>query len=197
MRTGANTSAIAQQLVTMGMEPAASGQLVDQVSADVIRAARQQQPTASSALVGLLGGAVAAVLGGVAWGLVVTRINFEIGYMAWGLGWLAGFSVVLFARGKKGTALQLIAVVASVAGITVGKYIMFAEAMRQVVLERLGAETAARVTVLSATVLKFFVNSLPKLLSPYDALWIVLAVLTAWRIPKSLGIKLPRQIISE
>ncbi len=197
MRTGASNAAIAQRLVTMGLDSAASGKLVDQVSAEVIRTARQQQPTAAAVLVGLLGGGVAAVLGGVVWGLIVTRISFEIGYMAWGLGWLAGSSVVLFARGKKGTALQLIAVVASVAGITVGKYIVFAMTMRQVVLERLGGEAAARVTVLSAPVLKFFVNHVPKLLSPYDALWIVLAVLTAWRIPRSLGIKPPAQIIGE
>lgn len=108
---------------------------------------------------------------------------------------LAGFGVVLFARGKKGTVLQTIAVVTSVAGIALGKYVLFAEILRKVALERAGAEAAARVTVLSAKIFGIFLQNLPQILSPYDGLWVVLAVLTAWRIPKGLGIKTPPQMI--
>ncbi len=195
MRTGASNAVIVQRLTARGIDAAESSKVVDAVSTEAIRVARQQQPTGSAILTGLIGGALAALIGGVAWGLIVARTDFEIGFMAWGLGLLAGFGVVLFARGKKGAALQTVAVVTSVAGIGLGKYVLFTEILRRVVLERVGAESAARVTVLSAKVLGVFLQSLPQILSPYDGLWMVLAVLTAWRIPKGLGIKTPPQMI--
>ena len=195
MRAGTSNTTIAQRLTAMGIDAAESSRVVDAVSSEAIRVARQERPTVSAVLTGLIGGTLAALTGGIAWGLIVARIDFEIGFMAWGLGLLAGFGVVLFARGKKGTALQTVAVITSVAGIGLGKYILFTEILRKVALERAGAEAAARVTVLSAKVLAIFVQSLPQILSPYDGLWVVLAVLTAWRIPKGLGIKTPPQMI--
>lgn len=197
MKTGASNAVIAQGLVAMGMDAGESSRVVDAVSTEVIRVARQQRPTGSAVLAGLIGGALAALIGGVAWGLIVARTDFEIGFMAWGLGLLAGFGVVLFARGKKGVALQTVAVVTSVAGIGLGKYVLFTEILRRVMLERVGAEAAARVTVLSAKVLGVFLQSLSQILTPYDGLWVVLAVLTAWRIPKGLGVKTPPQMIGE
>lgn len=195
MRAGASNTTIAQRLTAMGIDAAESSRVVDTVSSEAIRVARREQPTVPAVLAGLIGGALAALTGGVAWGLIVARIDFEIGFMAWGLGLLAGFGVVLFARGKKGTVLQTIAVVTSVAGIALGKYVLFAEILRKVALERAGAEAAARVTVLSAKIFGIFLQNLPQILSPYDGLWVVLAVLTAWRIPKGLGIKTPPQMI--
>ncbi len=197
MRTGASKSVIVQRLTAMGVEAAESSKVVDAVSTEAIRVARQQRPTGFAVLAGLIGGGLAALIGGVAWGLIVARTDFEIGFMAWGLGLLAGFGVVLFARGKKGAALQIVAVVTSVAGIGLGKYVLFTEILRRVVLERVGAEAAARVTVLSAKVFGVFLQSLSQILTPYDGLWVVLAVLTAWRIPKGLGIKTPPQMIGE
>ncbi len=195
MRAGASNTTIAQRLTVMGIDAAESSRVVDTVSSEAIRVARQERPTVPAVLAGLIGGALAALTGGVAWGLIVARIDFEIGFMAWGLGLLAGFGVVLFARGKKGTVLQTIAVVTSVAGIALGKYVLFAEILRKVALERAGAEAAARVTVLSAKIFGIFLQNLPQILSAYDGLWVVLAVLTAWRIPKGLGIKTPPQMI--
>ncbi len=197
MRTGASKSVIVQRLTAMGVDAAESSKVVDAVSTEAIRVARQQRPTGFAVLAGLIGGGLAALIGGVAWGLIVARTDFEIGFMAWGLGLLAGFGVVLFARGKKGAALQIVAVVTSVAGIGLGKYVLFTEILRRVVLERVGAEAAARVTVLSAKVFGVFLQSLSQILTPYDGLWVVLAVLTAWRIPKGLGIKTPPQMIGE
>lgn len=195
MRTGASNTTIAQRLTEMGIDAAEGSRVVDAVSSEAIRVSRQERPTVPAVITGLIGGTLVALISGIAWGLVVSRIDFEIGFMAWGVGWLAGVGVVLFARGKKGAALQAIAVMASIAGIGLGKYVLFAEILRKVVLERSGAEAAARVTVLSAKVVGIFLQSLPQLLSPYDALWVVLAVLTAWRIPKGLGIKTPPQMI--
>lgn len=197
MRTGASKTEIVQRLTAQGVDAAESSKVVDAVSTEAIRIARQQRPTGFAVLAGLIGGTLAALVGGVAWGLIVARTDFEIGFMAWGLGLLAGFGVVLFARGKKGAALQVVAVVTSVTGIGLGKYVLFTEILRRVVLERVGAEAAARVTVLSTKAFGVFLQSLSQILTPYDGLWVVLAVLTAWRIPKGLGIKTPPQMIGE
>lgn len=64
-------------------------------------------------------------------------------------------------------------------------------------LEQYGPESAAKVSLLSEKVFAFFLQSLPKMMSGYDALWVVLAVITAWRIPKGLGIKVPAQVIHQ
>jgi NADPH:quinone reductase-like Zn-dependent oxidoreductase len=84
-----------------------------------------------------------------------------------------------------------------VGGIGLGKYVLLNAILRRVVLQRDGAEAAAHVPIVSAKLLGLFWHYLPRLLSPFDALWVVLAVLTAWRLPKGIGIKPPPQVISE
>jgi hypothetical protein len=37
-----------------------------------------------------------------------------------------------------------------------------------------------------------FIEDIGSMVSGFDILWIILAVITAWRIPKGLGIKLVR-----
>lgn len=197
MRAGASNAVIAQQLVSMGVDAHESSRVVDTVSTELIRVTVQQRPTPLSVFSGFVGGMLAAFIGGVVWGVIVKLTDHEIGYMAWGLGLLVGCAVALFARGKKGYALQSIAVVTSILGIALGKYVVFADALRRVVLERLGPEQASHVTMLSAKVFAFFLQSLASMLSPYDALWVVLAVVTAWRVPKGTGIKIPAQVIHE
>lgn len=197
IRKGSDKWTISGQLTDSGMDRADSDRFVDAVYAEVMKTAVLEQPTAGSFVWGLAGGLIAALIGGMAWGLIVKWTDYEIGFMAWGLGLLAGFIVVRFSRGKKGVLLQLIAVLSSILGIAVGKYFIFGHALRQVVLQQYGPESAAKVSVLSEKVFAFFLQSLPKMTSGYDALWVVLAVITAWRIPKALGIKVPDQPIHE
>jgi hypothetical protein len=44
-----------------------------------------------------LAGLVAAVAGGVAWGLIVRWSGYEVGFVAWGIGFLVGSAVALAA----------------------------------------------------------------------------------------------------
>jgi hypothetical protein len=136
----------------------------------------------------MLGGGVAALVGGALWALIVSLTGYVIGYMAWGIGLLAGFAVVYSAGGRRGVSLQTLAVGASVLGITLGKYFTFCYFLKQAVAQRQGAEIAARIPIVSKGLVLVFVNALPRLLSPFDLLWVVLAVLTAWRIPRGLGL---------
>ena len=52
--------------------------------------------------------------------------DYEVGFVAWGIGFVAGSAVVLATRGAKGPRLQVIAVVSALLGILLGKYLSFA-----------------------------------------------------------------------
>ncbi|MGH2436143.1 MAG: hypothetical protein ACRDFA_04025, partial [bacterium] len=132
-----------------------------------------------------------AVVAGALWAVIVRVTHYEIGYMALGLGFAVGVGVALFARGRRGRGLQVAAVGASVFGIIAAKYFIFVYLLHQAVLKQHGPESAARVTYVSAKVLQVFFSSLTATASPYDALWVFLAVAIAWKIPQGLGIRAP------
>ena len=64
--------------------------------------------------------------GGVVWGLIVKFSDYEVGIVAWGIGFIAGTAVVFATRGGKGPHLQVIAVVSALLGILLGKYLSYA-----------------------------------------------------------------------
>ena len=132
----------------------------------------------------VLGGGLAALVGGSLWGLIVILTGHVIGYMALGIGLLSGYAVVLFARGKKGLPYQVIAVLSSVLGIAIGKYAIFFHFSKKAVASRYGEAVAANLSLFSDKVLQIFFWNIGSMLSPYDILWVFLAVITAWRIPK-------------
>ena len=76
-------------------------------------------------------------------------------------------------------------------GILVGKYLAFFHAFKQELIREIGTDAAGNLSPLSADALRVFFEKLPEMVSPYDILWIVLAVGAAWSIPRGLGIKLP------
>lgn len=195
IRAGADKAAIAREVEQMGMEHAESVRFVDAVHTEAVQTAVKERPTAGAVLAGLIGGVLAAVIGGVVWGFIATRTGYEIGYVAWGVGMLSGLAVVIFARGRKGLVMQAVAVLSGLMGITVGKYYAFVHYLRQALVEQYGAN-AGEVSMFSARVVQFFVEKFTVMLSGFDALWVVLAVVTAWRIPKALGIKPPAVPIS-
>jgi len=112
--------------------------------------------------------------------------------MAWAIGGLAGFGVALFAGGKRGIPFQVVAVLSSVLGIVVGKYFVFFHYLKESIAEEYGAEAASNLSMLSEAVIQFFLENIELVMSGFDFLWIILAVVTAWRIPQGLGIKSPR-----
>lgn len=133
---------------------------------------------------GLVGGLAAAVVGGLAWGLTVSATDYEIGFLAWGIGLLAGAAVVAASGGERGRSLQAVAVLCGALGIVLGKYLAFVDVLKDVVRAEFGAAAAAEVSVFSSRVISFFVEELGVVFSGYDLLWVGLAVVTAWRIPR-------------
>jgi hypothetical protein len=191
MRAGVGKPAISQKLVEMGMNSSDATQLVETIHSQATKKAREEQFEAGTVVPALLGGGLAAVLGGSVWELIVILTGYEIGFVAWGIGLAAGFGVVLFSKGQRGVPLQVIAVLTSIFGIVIGKYLTFFHFLQKTVEGKFGAEAASNVDIFSEKVAQLFIQNVGSMLSPYDILWVILAVITAWRIPRGIGIKVP------
>jgi len=130
------------------------------------------------------GSLVAAVVGGFLWGLIVILSEYEIGIAAWGIGFLAGFAVVRFAGGAKGMPLQVVAVVSSLLGIVIGKYISYAYFFKQAVSDRFDVD----ISYLDSEIFRAFRENLTDVFGGFDLLWAALAVMTAWRLTRPSGL---------
>ena len=127
----------------------------------------------------LAAGLVAAIAGGIVWGLIVKWTDYEVGFVAWGIGFLVGIAVLTAARGARGLELQVVAVVCALVGVLVGKYLSFAWVLQEV------AERETRglieIPVLSWDTVDLFFDELGTVFDWIDILWVGLAVYTAWR----------------
>ena len=70
----------------------------------------------------LIGAAVGGLVGAAIWAAIAYYANFEIGWIAWGIGVLAGFGAAVGAKGEGDIATGGIAAVAAIAGIGLGKF---------------------------------------------------------------------------
>jgi steroid 5-alpha reductase family enzyme len=135
--------------------------------------------SSSSLLPAIVAGLVAALVGGIVWGLIVKLSDYEVGFVAWGIGFLAGTAVVVASRGAKGQRLQVIAVVAALLGILLGKYLSFAFNVQE------DADAAgANIGLLSSDMFTLFRENLDIVFGLFDLLWVGFAVFSAWRIPQ-------------
>ncbi|MDH4226660.1 MAG: hypothetical protein OEV59_02735 [Deltaproteobacteria bacterium] len=137
---------------------------------------------------GIVGGLVAALIGGVVWVLVVVFTDTEVGIVAWGIGFICGLGVVFLGKGR-GAAFQIAAVATSILGIAIGKYGAYYVFVRRAVIEEYGVEVLEKLSPLSVAMLSAFINEVPLLFGWFDILWVVLAVVTAW---KAVGGRMPQ-----
>ncbi|MBN1379966.1 MAG: hypothetical protein JXA04_12110 [Gammaproteobacteria bacterium] len=187
VKAGADQNSITNQMKEMGVEETQARELVDTLYTHIMQAAKNEEYTHDALFPALFGAILTAVIGGAIWAAVVVFTGYEVGFVAWGLGFLSGAAVVFFTGGKKGTFLQILAVISSIAGIVIGKYAMF--------YYYVTAETSADLSVFSPDVFNFFIENASSLFGGYDVLWVVFAVYTAWRIPQGMGIK-PKHYLS-
>lgn len=192
VKAGVDKSTISQKLVDLGVEKTEAYQLVEAMHSEIVKAVEAEQFTISSIMPAVIGGVLAAVLGGFIWGMIVINTGYEIGIAAWGMGGLAGYAVVLFSKGRKGFPLQIVAILSSVLGIVIGKYALFFHYLKEAVAKEQGSEVASTISAFSEGTIQFFFENIGLTVSGFDILWVILAVLTAWRIPKGSGIKLPQ-----
>lgn len=188
IKQGTPRGELVNKLTDAGVGSSEAIRVVDSVQAEVQKAADQEVLTPDSLILALLGGVLAAIAGGLIWGLIVIATDYEIGFMATGIGVLAGFAVAGLS-GKRGLPLQIVAVLASLAGILVGRYLTFFSVLRDFVGQEHGAAAVANVKLFSSDVLALFLQSFTDFASPYDILWVILAIVAAWRIPRGLALR--------
>ena len=192
MQAGSDKATIAQKLIDQGIDRGEAEQFTGAVYDEVAGMVAKEQFSPAAIGPGLVGGIIAALLGGGVWAGIAIFAEYEIGIIAWGIGGLCGYGVVMAAGGRKGLPLQVIAVLTGVFGIAAGKFFTFYFIVKQSIEETYGAEAAASFQMTSPDTISMFMEALPEMASPYDILWVLLAVITAWRIPKSSGITLPQ-----
>ena len=130
----------------------------------------------------ILAGLVAAVAGGVVWGLIVKWTDYEVGFVAWGIGFLTGLAVLAATRGLRGVPFQAIAIVCALLGILIGKYLAFVWVLQEAGGPyRDSAGNLLRISVFSSDTFDLFRHNLDVAFDWIDLLWVGLAVYTAWR----------------
>lgn len=143
------------------------------------------EPAAVNYVMGLIGGFVGAVIAGLIWAAIAIITDYEVGYVAIGVGALAGWGVMLATKRRKGLPYQIIAVITGILGILIGKYLTAVYIYREVLIKDYGIELVNEIGIgaLFSDTLSFFPDYLSAMLEPIDLLFIVLAVVTAWGIP--------------
>jgi hypothetical protein len=196
MKAGADEEAIVAMLQERGVERSEAQQFVGSVYPELMRTAEAEEYSSAALLPGLAGGIVAAIVGGVVWGLIVILTEYEVGFVAWGIGFLAGFLVVRFAGGRKGVPLQAIAIVSSLVGIVLGKYISYVYFLKEAVREQISEEAADSIGYFDTDVMSAFREDFSNVFGGFDLLWAGLAIFTAWRMTRPSGIRPRRSPIS-
>jgi hypothetical protein len=139
----------------------------------------EDRSAASVYVPAILAGLAAAIAGGVVWGLIVKSTDYEVGFVAWGIGFVAAMAILFATRGRRGLPLQVIAVACALLGIAIGKYLSFAWILSDVAQEQTGG--AVDVPVFSRDTLDLFFDELGVVFDWIDLLWAGLAVFTAWK----------------
>lgn len=189
MKAGNDKNTIVKKLVGMGMDEGIASNFIDNAHSAISKVAEQEQITSDSLIPAIFGGCIAAIVGGAIWGAIVIVTKYAIGFMAVGVGFLAGYGVVLFARGKRGIVLQIIAVLSSVLGIVVGHYFIFYYYLREGLVKEYGEAIKLGLSMFSVDTVQYFLENIISTMDGYDVLWFVLAIITAWKVPKGLGLK--------
>ncbi len=189
--SGKNRTDVVRGLVQSGMTESEASQAVERVAFKMKKTAGEEGFSGGALVPAILGGLLAAIIGGAVWGGIAIYTGYEVGYVALGVGFLCGMGVVLFTGGKKGMPLQVIAIVASVLGIVIGKYGTYHHDYQQWLIEEgHPAATVEQYGLFSGNMMQVFAENLSGMMSGFDLLWVVIAVYVAWSIPKASGLKI-------
>lgn len=142
---------------------------------------QNEKPANGSVLLGLVAGLVVAFVCGGVWAWLTLTIGYEIGYMAVGVGLLCGFAVVLVGKGR-GLWFQLTAVLSSLLSVLIAKYMIFFYVASDIWNDQNSVDTGTKLTLFSAEVMQEFVADFTQLFGRYDLLWMLIAVVIAWRV---------------
>lgn len=131
----------------------------------------------------IIGGLIAAIVGGAVWAAIAASTEYEVGLIAILIGALTGYAVVLFSNKRIATVHKIIAVIFALLGILLGKYLTVVYFTSQLFGDIGMMELAFDVEIIR----EFFATITDYFSEPIDLLFIVLAILSAWRIPARMA----------
>jgi hypothetical protein len=146
-----------------------------------------QVPGGAKLLGAAAGGLAGALVGAAVWAGVAIVTKLEVGYVAVLVGYLAGLGVKIGARPQRGSLLQILAAGLAVVGLFAAKYMLFAYAVVEY-----GHEQGIDVSYFDGRILSTFPDALGDLVSGFDALFLILALLAAHRVPKAVPIEISK-----
>ena len=88
----------------------------------------EQLDTDSNLVMGLIGGGIAMLVSAIIWGVITYITQYQIGYMAIGVGFLVGFAVRFFGKGHS-MIFGISSAVLSLLGCVLGNLLFFAGAI--------------------------------------------------------------------
>ena len=124
-------------------------------------------------------GLVGALVGGAFWAAVTVVTNFQVGFIATLVGYLAGQGVKLAAGKQHGKVLQYMAVGLALVGMVAAKYMIFAY-----VAVKLTQEHGIEISYFDPRIASLFPGALDQLFDAFDLIFGFLAVLAAWRVTR-------------
>jgi len=164
--------------------------IAQQAEQEFLELYKNSQPDSRTIYMGLLGGVLGALFSALIWVVIVALTDYEIGVMAFGVGILVGYSVLLFAGKKRSRGLQVIAAAFSALSVFGAQYLIFYYYFNQLVLEGdSGLGVLFNFKWLSVDLFMTFINSLTEIVDGYTLLFMVLAVLYAWSVPRPFKLK--------
>lgn len=124
----------------------------------------------------VIGAILAAMIGGVIWATIAILTEYELGIIAWGIGGLTGYMVAVFAKKQTTRVHQIIAVIACLAGIILGKYIIISYILNDGFKGIMNSQT-----------FHFFNYNFTGLFNGMDVVIILFAIVTAWKLPSKMN----------
>jgi hypothetical protein len=185
LQEGTQPAEVIQELVGRGMGRGQAGYLVENLHAELERLVERQRLHPPQLLLAALGGLLAAGLGGAAWAALTVATSSEFGFGALGIGLLGGFAVMLFAGMRRGRPLQILAVLSAVLGILLGKYGTVYWLVKESLEKAHGPEAVRELSPFSLDFASSFFAHASEWASGFDLLWIGLAIMAAWGIPRA------------
>ncbi|EFM10608.1 hypothetical protein PaecuDRAFT_2520 [Paenibacillus curdlanolyticus YK9] len=126
----------------------------------------------NSLVLPVLGALAAAIVGGGLWAAIAVWTDYELGLIAWVIGGMAGYAVSYLSGGLATQAHRVIAVIASLIGIVLGKYFLFSYVIYGSINGMFKSE-----------IMTLFRENFSELFQGMDIVFVVLAIVTAWQIP--------------
>lgn len=123
---------------------------------------------------GSLFSALGAALGAIVWVVVVLFTGYEIGWIAWGLGFASGAGMAIGHEDDDGTTAGIVAAGISTLGIVGAKFFIFEHMTSQ--MAEMGISLEALGTLVGEPI------TFGTLFGPIDGLFILLAVASAYKI---------------